>query len=103
MSGNESFYDPEKNYQDFDFGHQSTRGFVDEFAEGAVVFDGCDEAIVGFATRINLDPVVVYSYNLLVEVFVKQGMTQDEAIEWIDFNVAGSWVGERTPVILYTP
>ncbi len=103
MSGNESFYDPEKNYQDFDFGHKSLRGFVDEFAEGAVVFDGCDEAIVGFATRINLDPVVVYSYKLLVEVFVKQGMTEDESIEWIDFNVAGSWVGERTPVILYTP
>ena len=103
MSGHESFYDPEKNFQGYDFGSTSLRDFVNEFADGAIVFDGCDEAIVGYATRIKLDPVVVYSYNLLVAVFVKQGMTEDEAIEWIDYNVAGAWVGERTPVILYTP
>lgn len=103
MSGDEIFYDPEKNYQGWDFGSPSAREFIDEFADGAIVFDGCDEAIAGYATRINLEPVVVYSYKLLVEVFIKQGMTEDEAIEWVDYNIVGSWVGERTPVILYTP
>ena len=39
MSGNESFYDPEKNYQDFDFGHQSLRDFVDEFADQVADLD----------------------------------------------------------------
>ena len=103
MSNNETFYDPEKNFKEYKFARPSLRDFIDEFSDGAVVFDGCDEAIVGYATRINLDPVVVYSYNLLIEVFVKQGMTEDEAVEWIDYNVAGAWVGERTPLILYTP
>jgi len=103
VSDNNSFYDPEKNFKDWIFQKPSTREFIDEFAEGAVVFDGCDEAIVGYASRINFEPVVVYSYNLLVQVFIKQGMTEDEAIEWVDYNVVGSWVGERTPLILYTP
>ncbi len=103
MSGDGVFYDPEKNYQAWDFGTQPMREFIDEFAEDAVVFEGCDEAIVGYASRINLEPVVVYSYNSLVAVFVKQGMSEDEAIEWVDYNIVGAWVGERTPIILYTP
>jgi hypothetical protein len=103
MSGDEKFYDPEKNFQDWIFEKPSLREFIDEFAEGAVVFDGCDEAIVGYASRINLEPVVVYSYQLLVGAFIKQGMTEDEAIDWVDYNIVGSWVGERTPLILYTP
>ena len=28
-------------------------------------------------------------------------MTYEEAMEYVDFNIAGAWVGERTPVILY--
>ena len=25
----------------------------------------------------------------------------DEALEWIEFNIRGAWVGERTPIILH--
>ena len=25
------------------------------------------------------------------------------AVEWIDFNIAGAWLGDQTPMILYTP
>ena len=28
-------------------------------------------------------------------------MTELEAVEWIDFNIAGAYVGEYTPIIIY--
>jgi hypothetical protein len=77
--------------------------FVNSNAEGAVVFPGCESALVGYAARINLEPVAVYSYNLLVGAHIEQGLNEEEAIEYVDYNIVGLWAGERTPVILYTP
>ncbi|KWT98463.1 hypothetical protein CHC07_05350 [Variovorax sp. B4] len=59
-----------------------------------------DKAIVGVAERINLGPVVVYDRNKLVQAFAEEGMTEEEADEWVSFNVEGAFVGERTPLIL---
>jgi hypothetical protein len=59
-----------------------------------------DTAIVGVAERINFGPVVVYDRSKLVQAFVQEGMTEEEADEWVSFNVEGAYVGERTPLIL---
>jgi hypothetical protein len=62
---------------------------------------GADAAIVGFINRCGEDPIVVYDYDRLVTVFMKQGMTDDEAEEWISVNVEGAWVGKGTPGVLH--
>ena len=28
-------------------------------------------------------------------------MTHEEAVEWMDFNVVGAWVGETTPIFVH--
>ena len=61
---------------------------------------GCDDAIVGLGHRCGCDTVVVYDYDKLVDVFVQQGMKEDESVEWIDFNILGAWIGEDTPIVL---
>ena len=61
---------------------------------------GCDDAIVGLGHRCGCDTVVVYDYDKLVDVFIQQGMKEDESIEWIDFNILGAWIGEDTPIVL---
>jgi hypothetical protein len=61
---------------------------------------GCDEAIVGLGHRCGCDTVVVYDYDKLVDVFIQQGMEEEESIEWIDFNILGAWIGEDTPIVL---
>ena len=61
---------------------------------------GCDDAIVGLGHRCGCDTVVVYDYDKLVDVFMQQGMDEEESIEWIDYNILGAWVGEDTPIIL---
>jgi hypothetical protein len=66
-----------------------------------ITWTGCDSAIVGVVARCGLRSVVCYEFDKLVEHFVAQGMSEEEAIEWIDFNILGSYVGEDTPMLLY--
>ena len=47
---------------------------------------GCDEAIVGLGHRCGCDTVVVYDYDKLVDVFIQQGMEEEESIEWIKIS-----------------
>ena len=68
-----------------------------------VVWDDCDEAIVGVAERCSQPPLVVYDYDMLVNVFLSQGMTYEDARDWISFNIAGAWIGDQTPLILHRP
>ena len=62
--------------------------------------DGHDDAIVGFAERNSVILVVYNVRNILRLLQLRDGMSRDEAQEFFDFNIAGSWVGEQTPVWL---
>ena len=62
-----------------------------------------DEAIVGVVERINL---TAFCYDtqqildILQQEWAEDGMTQEEAIEYFEFNIRGSYVGEHSPVFL---
>lgn len=59
-----------------------------------------DEAILGVASRMNT-VAVCYSESKIIEILMREdGMDYDEAIEYYQFNILGSWVGEHTPVYL---
>ena len=59
-----------------------------------------DEAIVGVVTRIGLE-AVCYNSNKVIELLMtNEGMTEEEAVEHMEYNMKGSWVGETTPVFL---
>jgi|TARA_R110002020_G_scaffold147134_2_gene322238 hypothetical protein len=53
--------------------------------DGALILQGLDEAIEGQSDCGRL----IYSYNKVVNIFISQGMTQEEAIDYIDYNVFG--------------
>ena len=59
-----------------------------------------DKAIVGIAQRLGLGPVVVYDRDRLLQAFIDEGMSDEDAEEWVGTNVEGAYVGERTPLIL---
>ena len=67
--------------------------------EGLLFADGFDEAIIGVAERIGMEPVVAYDTNKIIEI-LSRDMTEDEAVEYFEFNVLGAYVGERTPVFI---
>ena len=64
-------------------------------------WDGFDSAIIGVGGRCNTDPMIVYDYDKMVDVLVmRDGMAQEEAEEYLDYNVVCAWIGDTTPIIL---
>lgn len=61
--------------------------------------DGFDDAILGVAERIGMEPVVAYSTPKIIEI-LSRDMTEDEAVEYFEFNILGAYVGERTPIFV---
>lgn len=62
--------------------------------------DGFEDAFVGFGRRFD-KIVAVYSYDRCVEILIKQSrMSIDEAIEYMEFNVVGAYVGDHTPIFM---
>lgn len=69
--------------------------------EGAIVFNGHDNAIIGYGQRINMEPVLIYDYEIICHNLQHQNMTEEEAIEYAEYNIVGAWLGDRTPIIFY--
>jgi hypothetical protein len=79
-----------------------TREEIAEHNEEALFCDGFDEAIIGYAERINLGPVAAYDVNKIIEILVlRDGMAHEEAVEYFYFNIHGAWMGENTPVYIF--
>jgi hypothetical protein len=55
------------------------------------------------AERINLGPVVAYSVDKIIDIMIQRdGMTYGEAMEYFDYNILGSWMGDNTPIFITT-
>ena len=64
----------------------------------AILWDGFDEAIVGFDTN---DEKIIYDLEKMVSILiVRDKMTEEESREYIGYNILGAYVGERTPIVI---
>ena len=61
-------------------------------------FDSC---ILGIAERCGMDPVVAYDIRAVHKALERDGMTDEEASEWFEFNMIGAYVGPKTPVFMH--
>ena len=62
-----------------------------------VIADGFDDAIIGVDDN-NLK--IVYDIDEVINILIINGMDVDEAIEHYEYNIAGSYVGENTPLFI---
>ena len=67
--------------------------------EGLLFADGFDDAIIGIAERIGMEPVVAYDINKIIEILARD-MPKEDAFEYFEFNILGAYMGERTPVFI---
>ena len=88
--------------------------YLKEKSPDAILYDDCDSALVGTA-RLKRDDVWVevamYSYELLVEHFkqeylgdtenpISEDEAESDAMEWVDYNISGGYLGVYTPLII---
>lgn len=71
---------------------------IDQADPEAIVWDGFDEAIIGYDNRGRL----VYDIDLMVEALTRQDeMSEEEAMEFLDYNTLNTFVGDLTPIHIY--
>jgi len=65
--------------------------------------DGFDEAIIGMCSDIATSGErLIYDANKCIDILIRDhDMSEEEAIEYFEFNVSGAYVGENTPIWLY--
>jgi len=66
-----------------------------------LLMDGFDDCIIGICESFGGESVVAYDYDKIIASLESQGMTYEEAVEYHEFNQAGAYVGERTPVFIH--
>jgi hypothetical protein len=99
-----------------------TRQRIDEFCrvnypeEEIVLWGGedgdpYDEGLIGVGYQQHKGPVAIYDREkcilALADEFAKDCDSDHadsdpytQAVEWFDFNTAGSWIGDQTPIIV---
>ena len=68
---------------------------------GALLATGFEAALIGVGTQFDKD-VAIYDFQDCIDVLIERdGMTPNEAYEYMDFNVTGAYLGENAPVFLH--
>jgi hypothetical protein len=74
---------------------------ITDISPEAMLADGFDDAILGMCVQFGSEPVVAYDFNKCIEILIERdGMKREEAIDFINFNVIGAYVGLNTPVFI---
>lgn len=67
-----------------------------------LIMDGFDDCIVGVGESCGSEHRVVYDVTKIVEKLMNEGMTEEDTYEWFSFNQLGAYLGEQTPIFLFT-
>jgi hypothetical protein len=79
-----------------------TRDEIAEFNEELMLLEPAyfDKAIVGVVSGMNIETVCYDKAKIIELLMTEEEMTEEDALEHFYYNIAGSWVGEHTPVYL---
>lgn len=73
---------------------------IEEYPDGAVLIDGFDEAIIGISEEFGSEQRIVYDKSKVLEILTQQGMTEEEAIEYYEYNILGAYISDQNPIFL---
>ena len=61
--------------------------------------DGFDEAIIG--VQESIEPKLVYDIDKIAEILMtREQMTEEDAYDYISYNITSAYVGEKTPILI---
>lgn len=67
----------------------------------ALVADGFEDAFCGYTLNYHHPVVAVYDANACIQILVaRDGMSEEEAEEYLAFNTFSAYVGENGPLFV---
>lgn len=75
--------------------------YLSEINPDMLLVDGFEDAIIGYADRCGVPTICAYDVDKCIDILVtRDGVTYEEAWEYFEFNVLGSYMGENTPIFI---
>jgi len=73
---------------------------LEDLDVAVVLADGLDEAFLGITD--DSPPRAVYDQKKIIDLLMaRDGMSEEEAEEFFDYNIGGAYVGKQTPVYVH--
>ncbi len=70
----------------------------ESLSEGALILDGLNDAIAGSSDCGRL----IYDYQKMLDLFMKrENWTEEEAVEWVEYNVMGVQPNGKGFIMMY--
>jgi hypothetical protein len=76
------------------------RTWIEEQNPLALLADGFEAAIIGVGCQGCGTPLVIYDSEKCIEILHNQ-MSEEEAMDFFDYNVTGGYVGENGPIFMH--
>ena len=73
------------------------RDYIADINPDFLLMDGFDDCILGVVTHCGSEQFVIYDYHKVIAKNMSHGMTEEEAVEYFQFNQECAYVGEYTP------
>ena len=79
---------------------EEIKHYITQHNDEALFADGFEDALIGVGVIFNRS-LATYDMRKCIDILMKRDdMTEEEAVEYFEFNVTGSYVGENTPVFV---
>lgn len=76
---------------------------AEHFGDDLLFADNFDNAIIGVSMGISCGTKVVYDAEEMARTLVvSEGITEQEAWEYLEFNTFNAYVGDNTPIFVST-
>lgn len=79
---------------------QQKMEILSDIREEIVIFPDIAEALIGYSEQNGQEIQAVYNKEKVIEIFISQGMSREEAMEYFYFNTLGAGLTEGTPVFI---
>lgn len=77
------------------------KDFLGDLTDDIMVADGLADAFIGVASfGKEGKTIAIYDSMKIIERLIKEGMTEEEAIEYYEYNIASAYAGEGTPIYM---
>mgnify|MGYP003111639793 FL=1 len=77
---------------------EEKKDYIAQYNPEALLADGFEDALIGLGQQFN-KTLAVYDRQKCIEILIdRDGMSEEEAVEYFEFNVTNAWVGENTPI-----
>ena len=79
---------------------EEQKEYIAQQNDEALLADGFEDALIGVGVIFNRS-LATYDMRKCIDILIKRdGMSEEEAVEYFEYNVTGSYVGENTPVFV---